>query len=158
MPSVDLMTRFVSKSHLSAILPTIPRNEDEARLLKDLAQAVELGDSTHTLFGNRNCPIYVLYLMEKSVISLTTGWTVLMYLTVLSQFTDYQQLHEHDADVKIAASRPVEVYPLSNTELSKLSSVGEVFIRCRKHYLLDTAHKARYIEIIDNSIYTISYN
>lgn len=106
-PSLELMLRFVSQSKLVKQLSEIPRSPAESSLIEGVKSAIHSGKWSADVFSNPNASLFTLYLMKINAISLNEGWTVLIYLMALAQFTNKHSLRKEDEQTKIL--REVEV-------------------------------------------------
>lgn len=138
-PSADLMTHFVSKSSLSVMLSTLPRNKKESFLIQELKEAIKSGQPDHPLFSDPNASLYVLFLMENKSIRFSEGWTVLMYLMVLAQFSEKQPLRPEDSDIRILSGKDIEVLGFNDRENQEVKEYIATLIKRKTKFPLDVS-------------------
>ncbi|MDP1603418.1 MAG: hypothetical protein Q8M03_09155 [Legionella sp.] len=72
----------------------------EDKKCEQLLNAISRGNLLDDIFSDPNCYLYLLYLLKNQQIPYWHGITVYVYLIVLMQFTNKQELHPNDSDVK----------------------------------------------------------
>lgn len=97
-----------------------------------LKKAIRRGNFRAKIWNNRDCNLYLIYLIQEQMIPFWQGITAYVYLIAKMQFTQTQDLRAEDQDVKF--NYQVEIVPL--VKAGKITILGY-------QYLLGVIHALR---------------
>lgn len=89
-----------------------------------LKKAITKGNFRSQIWNNRDCNMYLIYLIQNQRIPFWQGITAYIYLIAKMQFTSTQDLRHEDQDVKL--SYQVEVVPLVKSR--KITMQGHQYL------------------------------
>ncbi|MEN9916806.1 MAG: hypothetical protein RLY40_738, partial [Pseudomonadota bacterium] len=78
-------------------LNNLTANDPNLRCLK---KAIAKGNFRSQIWNNRDCNLYLIYLIQNQLIPVWQGITAYTYLIAKMQFTETQDLRSEDQDVK----------------------------------------------------------
>ncbi len=89
-----------------------------------LKKAITKGNFRSHIWNNRDCNVYLIYLIQNQRIPFEQGIIAYIYLIAKMQFTPTQDLRHEDQDVKL--SYQVEVIPLVKS--GKITTLGHQYL------------------------------
>lgn len=138
--------QFISKNtvipdYLASFADSV---QDQANI-STLLRAIESANFKDEIYSHPHCELYALYLFKENKISMQTFVTLHVYLTVLMQFTNMQNLREEDNDLKRLTNVSTVPY---DSEWIKRHFFGKIKLFLSKKYGTKTLDQARLSEAL----------
>lgn len=149
-PSLELMLRFVSKSNLCSTFDCFLQNNEEVTAIEYMHEAIKSGDWNHPIFLSPNAELYILHLMKSEAISLNEGWTTLIYLMALLQFSSLDESCV-DKDIKILSSKTIQMLSFNDNSAPEVITYIERLAARKLKYPFDSSAFRRQIANLNTS-------
>lgn len=145
----DALFEFIKKN--TKIPQFFNEIQKEDKKVAQLLTAIQSGKADADIFSDKNCYLYLLYLIKNEKIPFLQGMTVYAYLMALMQFTDKQPLE----DKTMKFNRELKVFDLFiGDEISPFGKffLDRIYTQCKNlHYKIDFDELVKYVSLLPNS-------
>lgn len=138
----NLLELVQKNKTIPAFLQNLTANDPQLHCLK---KAIRRGNFRAKIWNNRDCNLYLIYLIQEQMIPFWQGITAYVYLIAKMQYTQTQDLRTEDQDVKF--NYQVEIVPL--VKGGKITILGYQYLLGMIHALENLNAHLNFDQLVD---------
>jgi hypothetical protein len=138
----NLLELVQKNKTIPAFLQNLTANDPQLHCLK---KAIRRGNFRAKIWNNRDCNLYLIYLIQEKMIPFWQGITAYVYLIAKMQYTQTQDLRAEDQDVKF--NYQVEIVPL--VKGGKITILGYQYLLGMIHALENLNAHLNFDQLVD---------